>query len=38
MKKIYHIITCINHLLAICLVKGIALNDGTEHLDYLLQK
>ena len=38
MKKIYHIIICINYLLAICLVKGIALNDGTEHLDYLLQK
>ena len=31
-------ITCINYLLAICLVKGIVLKDRTEHLDYLLQK
>ena len=38
MRKVYHLITCINYLLAICLVKGMALKDGTEHLDYLLQK
>ena len=31
-------ITCINHLLTICLVKGMVLEDGKEHLDYLLQK
>ena len=38
MKKVYHMITCVNYLLAICLVKGMVLKDGTEHLDYLLQK
>ena len=38
MRKVYHLITCINYLLAICLVKGMVLKDGTEHLDYLLQK
>ena len=38
MRKVYHLITCINYLLAICLVKGMLLKDGTEHLDYLLQK
>ena len=38
MRKVYHLITCINYLLAICLVKGTVLKDGTEHLDYLLQK
>ena len=31
-------ITCINHLLTICLVKGMVLEDGKEYLDYLLQK
>ena len=38
MRKVYHLITCINYLLAICLVKGMVLKDGTEHLDYLLEK
>ena len=38
MRKVYHLITCINYLWAICLVKGLVLKDGTEHLDYLLQK
>ena len=38
MKKVYHMITCINYLLAIYLVKGMVLKDETEHLDYLLQK
>ena len=38
MRKVCHMITCINCLLAICLVKGMGLKDGTEYLDYLLQK
>ena len=38
MKKVYHMITCINDQLAIFLVKKMVLNDRTEHLDYLLQK
>ena len=38
MRKVYHLITCINYLLATCLVKGMVSKDGTEHLDYLLHK
>ena len=38
MRKVCHMITCINCLLATCLVKGMVLKDGTEHLEYLLQK
>ena len=38
MKKVYHMITCVNYLLAVCLVKGMVLKGGTEHLDNLPQK
>ena len=38
MRKVYHVITYINYLLAIYLVKRMVLKDGTEQLDYLLQK
>ena len=30
MKKVYHMITCINYLLAIYLVKRMVLKDETE--------
>ena len=36
MKKVYRVITLTIYYL--CLVEGMVLTDGTEYLDYLLQK